>query len=62
MWSATKSIPKTICKQKGIIVRLMDQDRMSEYSANIHDIKEHYQRYQVLFNHAYVCRLFNQVR
>lgn len=60
MWSATKSIPKSVCKQKGMIVRLIDRD--SEYSANIPDIKKQYLKYQQLFNHAYVCRLFRQVR
>ena len=60
MWSATKSIPKTVCKQKGMIVRLLDRD--SEYSPNIPDIKKHYQKYQQLFHHAYVCRLFKSVR
>lgn len=60
MWSATKSIPKSVCKQKGMIVRLLDRD--SEYSANIPDIRKRLQSYQQLFHHAYVCRLFKQVR
>lgn len=60
MWSSAKSIPKTICKQKGMIVRLIDRD--SEFSTNIPDIKKQYIKYQNLIQHAYMCRLFKQKR
>ena len=60
MWSSAKSIPKTICKQKGMIVRLIDRD--SEFSTNIPDIKKQYIKYQNLIQHAYMYRLFKQKR
>jgi hypothetical protein len=63
MWSSAKTIPKTICKQKGILVRVLDTtDRIPEFSTNIPDMKKHYSKYQQLLQYAYVQNLFKQKR
>lgn len=63
MWSSAKSIPKTICKQKGMLVRVLDtSDRIPEFSTNIPDIKKQYQQYQQLIKYAYLSNLFKQKR
>lgn len=63
MWSSAKTIPKTICKQKGILVRVLDtQDRIPEFSTNIPDIKKRYVKYQEMIHHAYLQNLFKQKR
>ena len=63
MWSSAKSIPKTICKQKGMLVRVLDtSDRIPDFSTNIPDIKKQYQQYQQLIKYAYLSNLFKQKR
>ena len=63
MWSSAKSIPKTICKQKGALVRVWDtSDRIPEFSTNIPDINKQHCKYQQLIHYAYLQDLFKQKR
>lgn len=56
-----KLIPKTLCKQKPALMRLVDDERIYEYATNIPYMK-HVTVYLSINNYAYLQGLFKQVR